>query len=145
MTNPVKLGSVPGCAFSRRFFRFVLILLPLLLPVPLHAAPTVAAAYQQAGGDQLTVELRIGSPPPSSLILVQQLPPGVKLLAATPPANNVNTGKGEVKWLLRDIKAGTLVIRMTLDRAISTDQVAGEIRYKSSRGDGMETLPIAQP
>lgn len=149
MRNPVVLRTISG---RRRLPNscFCLVVLPvlllvLLLPLASGAGAEVSAVYTQAQGTLLVVEIRVGAPPPSSLILVQNLPPGVTLIDAQPPANNVNPGKGEAKWLLRDIAAGQFTIRMTLDRPVVTREVAAEVRYMPARGGGMQTLPVAKP
>jgi hypothetical protein len=124
---------------------FVTVLLVLLMPRSSSAGAEVSAVYSQAQGTLLAVEIRVGAPPPSSLILVQNLPPGVTLLGAQPPADNVNAGKGEVKWLLRDIAPGQFTIRMTLDQPVNAGDISAEIRFMPAQGGGMQTLPVAKP
>ena len=124
---------------------FLFPLLVLLLARTSYAGAEVSAAYTQAQGTLLAVEIRVGAPPPSSLILIQNLPPGVSILSAQPPANNINPGKGEAKWLLRDIAPGQFTIRMTLDRPVNAGDISAEIRFKSAQGSGMQTLPVAKP
>jgi hypothetical protein len=120
-------------------------LLLVLLPRSSGAGGDVSAVFTQTQGTLLAVEIRIGSPPPASLILVQNLPPGVGILDAQPPANNVNPGKGEVKWLLRSITPGQFTIRMTLDRPVDARDISAEIRFKPAQGGGMQTMPVAKP
>lgn len=133
-----KVGICCGLVF--------LFLLPvLLLPGASCAGAEVSAVYTQARGSHLAVEIRVGAPPPSSLILIQNLPPGVTILSAQPPANTVNPGKGEAKWLLRDITAGQVTIRMTLDRPVNAGDISAEIRFMPAQGSGMQTLPVAKP
>lgn len=120
-------------------------LLVLLLARTSYAGAEASAVYTQAQGTILAVEIHVGAPPPASLILIQNLPPGVTILSAQPPANNVNPGKGEAKWLLRDIAPGQVTIRMTLDRPVNAGDISAEIRFKSARGGNMQTLPVAKP
>ncbi|MHB8808906.1 MAG: hypothetical protein ACYC9M_02685 [Desulfobulbaceae bacterium] len=148
MMNPAKLhktaeqsGKVSICCS----LVFLFPLLVLLLPGASCAGAGVSAVYTQAQGTLLAVEIRVGAPPPSSLILIQNLPLGVTILSAQPPANNVNPGKGEAKWLLRDITSGQVTIRMTLDRPVNAGDISAEIRFKSAQGGGMQTLPVAKP
>lgn len=146
--NPAKLRNTSersgkiGVCFR---LAFLFPLLVLLLARTGYAGAEASAVYTQAQGTLLAVEIRVGAPPPSSLILIQNLPPGVSLLSAQPPANNVNPGKGEAKWLLRDIAPGQFTIRMTLDRPVSAGDISAEIRFKSAQGGGMQTLPVAKP
>lgn len=124
---------------------FLSVLLILLMPRASSAGALVSAEYTQAQGTLLVVKIRVGAPPPASLILVQNLPSGVRILGAQPPANNVNPGKGEAKWLLRDITPGQFTIRMTLDRPVNAGDISGEIRFKPAQGGGMQALPVAKP
>ena len=124
---------------------FLFPLLVLLSARTSYAGAVVSAVYAQAQGTLLAVEIGVSAPPPSSLILIQNLPPGVTILSAQPPANNVNPGKGEAKWLLRDIAPGQFTIRMTLDRSVNAGDISAEIRFKSAQGGGMQTLPVAKP
>jgi hypothetical protein len=146
MKNPFKGRSVMGRKNRHNAFVCCLFALGILLPALSHAASVpVAARYLQAEGTRLTVEINPGSSPPSSLILVQRLPPGVQLLSSSPAANNVNTGKGEVKWLLHSIPPGSMLVEMTLDRAVAGDEVSAEIRFKPPEGGEMIILPVAKP
>jgi hypothetical protein len=118
----------------------------LLLPARAHtASAALAARYLEAEGTQLTIEINPGSPPPASLILVQRLPSGVRLLNSSPAANNINTDRGEIKWLLHSIPPGSLLVEMTLDRAVADDEISAEIRFKPPEGGEMTTLPVTKP
>lgn len=145
--NPVVLqkksgrSGNAGICFCLLFFP----LLVLLLPWSSDAGGEVSGVYTQAHGTLLVVEIRVGAPPPSSLILIQNLPPGISILGAQPPANNVNPGKGEAKWLLRDIAPGQFTIRMTLDRPVNAGEISAEIRFKPAQGGAMQSLPVAKP
>lgn len=146
--SPVILLKRSGRTLHYRGCPCLIILslsLLLLMPRTSGAAASVSAVYTQAQGTLLAVEIRIGVPPPASLILVQNLPSGVSLLGAQPPANNINPGKGEAKWLLRGITPGQFTIRMTLDRPVNPGDISGEIRFKPAQGGGMQTLPVAKP
>lgn len=126
-------------------FCFLFVLAVLLPADPPAAFAGVTAIYRQAAGSQLTVEIHIGSPAPSSLILVQRLPPGTGVVRSSPPANSVNIAAGEIKWLLHAISPGNLLIEMNLDRAVGADEVSAEIRFKRPEGGGMHVLPVAKP
>jgi hypothetical protein len=123
-------------------FLFLLCILPATGST---AEDSVTARFLRLGGSILAVEINVGSPPPSSLILVQHLPPGTRLLDSSPAVNNVNAEKGEAKWLLHSISPGRLVVEMTLDRAVGADEAAAEIRFKPLKGGGMVTIPVVKP
>lgn len=123
---------------------FTLILLLLSLPAPLRAAQSVTAQYGRMAGAEVVIEIAVSEPPPPTLIVIQNLPPQVSVIQAQPETKSVNTGKGEVKWLLSGIKAGALALHLTLDRPLSSAEISGEIRYREPNGD-MVSLPISKP
>lgn len=146
MKSPFRAQPTTGRKNLSAFLACFILVFAALFPSVNQAAPaSLTARYRQAEGTGLTVEINIGSPPPSSLILVQRLPPGIRLLSASPAANNVNTEKGEVKWLLHSIPPGSLLVEMTLDRAVAADEISAEIRYKPPEGGEMITQPVAKP
>jgi len=115
------------------------------IPLAGLASPLVTATYQHADGSELSVKIEVGSPPPASLILIQKLPPGTNILHSQPPAQKINPAKGEAKWLFRKLKPGTLTVSFSLDRQVKTAEVSGQIRFKSSGSEEMESLPVSKP
>ncbi|GEM_PF-1016698 len=109
------------------------------------ARAEVSAVYAQAQGTTLVVEVSIEAPPPSSLILVQNLPPGVTIVGAQPQPNNIDPAKGVAKWLLRNIVPGQVTIRMALDRPVAASEVSAEIRYMPAGGGGMRSRSVGKP
>lgn len=122
-----------------------LVLVMLWRPAGLRAGELVSARYLRAQGRELVVKIIVGSPPPPSLILIQNLPAGVTIRRSRPPAQSVNAAGGKAKWLLREVQTGTIVVRMSLDRAVHAAAITGEIRYREPRSGIMITLPIAKP
>ena len=102
----------------------------------------VTAKYAKSRGTELVVSITVTAPSPSLLILVQTLPPGVRMINSEPPATNDNTKKSVVKWLLREITPGTHTIRLFLDRDVAAEDISASIRYKPASGGGMETQPV---
>lgn len=141
MTTPSHHGAQPASITVG-----VLLLVTLLLVAPgqLWAANQVTAKYLlPMAGQEVVVEIAIGEPPPSSLIVIQNLPAQVTVIQAQPETKGVNSAKGEVKWLLSNIKAGILTIHLTLDRPIASQEISGEIRYREAGGD-MVVMPISK-
>jgi len=120
----------------------LLILSTLSSPETLQAAPQVTAQYSKSEGKEIVVEITVPSPPPSSIIFVQQLPTEVMIQRTQPKANSINQKKGKAKWLLRNLKPGKLSIRMFLDREVDRNEISGEIRFTASNGKGMATQQV---
>ena len=88
----------------------------------------VSGRYLSRTATELTLEIKVGSPAPASLIIIQYLPPSTAPAAANPPYKKYNAKKGEVRWLLRKVQAGTLTVRLKLADPVKPDQVSAEIR-----------------
>ncbi len=130
VTRIVQLSVLAGACF--------------LLPSMLHAAPHITARYVQANGTQLAIEITTGSISPASAILIQRLPPGVRILASQPRASNYNANKNKAKWLLRNLKPGKTTVTITLDRAVSASDISGEIRFKPAQRGKMQTIQVGK-
>lgn len=114
----------------------------LLTPSPLAAAPDLAARYLQSRGTELVIEITVSSPPPASAILIQHLPPDVRITQSSPGVNNYSPGKPVAKWLFRNLKPGKMTIHITLDRTVASSDISAELRFKPARGGGMATIRV---
>jgi len=116
----------------------------LLMPALLQAAPGITARYVQSQGTQLVIEINVGSSPPASAILIQHLPPGVRILSSQPAAKHYSEKKNKAKWLFRNLRPGTSTVSMTLDRAVTKTEISAEIRFKPQQDGGMETIGVGK-
>ena len=107
---------------------FMILLLCLSFSVQAHAVGIVSGRYLTRTATELTLEIKVGSPAPVSLIIIQHLPPGTALAEANPPYKKYNAKKGEIRWLLREIHPGTLTVQLKLSTPVKPDQVSAEIR-----------------
>ncbi len=103
-------------------------LLCLSLGVQAYAVGIVSGRYVAKTDTELTLEIKVGMPAPVSLIIIQHLPPGTTPTSAYPPYKKFNAKKGEVRWLLRDVQAGTITVHLKLAAPVRPDQVSAEIR-----------------
>lgn len=114
----------------------------LLSAAPAMAESGVSARYAQSSGNQLAIEIITGSNPPASIILIQNLPPGVSIISASPAPGNYNGGQSQVKWLLRNPASGASKITMKLDRKVAASEISAQIRFKPAQGGQMTTQPV---
>lgn len=121
---------------------FCLLTILLLDSVPLEAAPDITARYRRSDGRELQIEITIGSPPPSSAILIQNLPAGVEITQSSPKVNNYSPGKNVAKWLFRDLTPGKKTVHITLNRPVSSSDISAELRYKPARGGSMTSIGV---
>lgn len=122
---------------------FLALLLLLSLPGNLLAgAALVSGQYLSGAGQDIQLRITVASPSPTTLIVIQNLPIGTMIEAATPAFNQYDANKGEVKWLLTKVSPGSYMLTMRLQRAVASGVISGEIRYKEPASGRMINLPI---
>lgn len=124
---------------------------PLVLALffSLYAAPTlldarelVTCRYLTASGTTIQLEISVGTPPPATLIVIQQLPPGVNVVGSSPAVKKFSQKDGEAKWLIMGLRTGTTILAMTLDTPVSAGQLSGEMRYNDAVSGELMRLPF---
>lgn len=143
MTTRSRSGGQPATV-TNFLLPLLLLLLVMSLPVELRAAPLVTARYARIAGQEVVAEISVGHPPPPTIIVIQRLPAEVSVIQAEPATKSANSNRGEVKWLLRGVRAGRIPVRLTLDRPVTSREISGKIRYREP-GRGMVTMPITGP
>jgi hypothetical protein len=128
---------------SRGTLVLVLILSMLAWPLVAGAEELVSGRYHDLGGNEVRVELTIGSPAPASIILIQNLPRGVKVIASSPELKKYSPSKGQAKWLFRKVVAGKKIVSVTLDRPVGKGEISGEIRCRDAAGK-MVTVQLSK-
>ena len=87
----------------------------------------ITARYSQPRGTKIKWAITIPNPPPAAVIVIQSIPPGTDILAASPTYSSFDKGTGTVKWLLSSVHPGKVVMKMTLSQPI---RQKGEIHGK---------------
>lgn len=114
----------------------------LLWPALLWADDLVRCRYLAASGQEIRLQLTIGSPAPASIIVIQHLPAGLAIEAATPPMQKFTLSQGEAKWLLKKPQPGVLAVTMRFVRPVQDGEVSGEVRYMSPATGAMVVVPV---
>ena len=88
------------------FYKTSLIaLIPIfLLPISATAA-SVTGKYTNVSGNTTILEISVGNPAPSSIIVEQSLSSKNKVQSASPKPKKVS-GNGNIKWLLTKTRSG---------------------------------------
>lgn len=122
---------------------FLALLLLFSRPMPLRAAEAlVSGRYLSGGGQDIQLQITVASPAPSTLIVIQNLPVGTVIEAASPAFHQYDAGKGEVKWLLTEVRPGRHLVSLRLPHPVAAGVVTGEIRYKDPASGRLTNLPV---
>lgn len=111
----------------------VMLLVLLSLPTPLRAGEALVSGQYLRGrgaGQDIQLQITVSRPAPSTLIVIQNLPAGTVIDAATPAFHQYDASTGEAKWLLTRISPGRYTLNLRLVRPVASGAVSGEIRYK---------------
>jgi len=123
-----------------------LILLSLIafvwLSVSAVAGGLISCKYLKGSGSQIELQLDISSPPPPTVIILQYLPAGVEILKSRPQMKKYNKERGQARWLLKDLRPGSMTVRMELNKAVDKGVIKGELRYRNPGSGSMETMEI---
>ncbi len=116
-----------------------LFFLPLLVSIVLASgavdclAEQVAATLQQQA-QNLNLEVSMAAPPPTNLIAIIELAPQTKIEATSPRNAKLDPKKSQVKWLVKNPRAGTLRFSVTAAKPIDLSKVSAEILYRKPGG-----------
>lgn len=122
---------------------YLALLVLLALPMPLCAGEAlVSGQYLSAAGQDIQLQITVASPAPSTLIVIQNLPTGTMIEAASPAFHQYDTGKGEVKWLLTKVNPGKYLVSLRLSRPVAHGGISGEVRYKDPANGRLTNLPV---
>lgn len=106
----------------------------LVSPGPAVAEELVTGHYLQGVGEEITIELTIGSPAPPLVIVTQNLPESTGVLSSSPELKKYDPAKGEAKWLLNKVNPGKMTISLKLDRPVAAGEISGEIMCRNKAG-----------
>jgi len=122
---------------------FAALILLISLPMSLRADEAlVSGQYLSAAGQEIQLQITVANPAPSTLIVIQKLPSGTVVEAASPAFHQYDGGKGEGKWLLTQVKPGRYTLSLRLPRPVASQEISGEIRYKDPASGRMVNLPV---
>lgn len=122
---------------------FVGTLLLTILPMQVYAGDLVSARYIASEGKKIVMEVKIHSPAPNTVIVIQHLPKETDIKQSHPHFDKYNPKRCEAKWLLKKVKPGTLRISMEITGSVKSDEVRGEIRYKDPSTGTMSRVYVS--
>lgn len=98
-------------------------------------AEGIQARYLENSASRSVLEIIVGNPAPSSIIVNQRIPTGVMVQSASPPYSKFLSGKNEAKWLFKNPAPGVRHIILNYKTPLSGRGATAVIRCKSP-GDG---------
>lgn len=113
----------------------------ILLPAACLGGEISGGIAAETGGG-LVVSLAIPAPPPVSVIITCQLPPGTDVKNAEPTPGKKNRDQGLAKWFLKTPSSGPLIVRFSTEPATASGGVACEVSYNHPDTGRMTTLNI---
>lgn len=136
MTAENFLTKMPGLLL-------LTLLVLLFLSAPLRADEAlVSGQYLSGAGQDIQLRITVAGPAPSTLIVIQNLPAGTVIGAASPAFHQYDAAKGEIKWLLTKVGAGNYLLSLRLPAPVAAGQISGEIRYKDPASGRLTQVPV---
>ncbi len=105
-------------------------------------AEGVQARYLENSGKRTVLELRVENPPPSSIIVQQQLPPGAQISSASPAYIKLNGAKTQAKWLFKRPSAGVKLITLHYTQPLTGRGATAVIRCKKPSDGQLMTITV---
>ena len=130
---------IPG---SSRLLAGLLFVLLGMYPASLPAKELVGCRYLTAEGLRIEIELTVNAPPPTTLIIMQNLPPGVTVTDSGPSVKKFSQKPGEAKWLMMGIRPGTTLLAFTLNKPVRAGELSGEMVYNAPDSGAMIRMPF---
>jgi hypothetical protein len=92
---------------------------------------SINARYIEPRGNHIIWKIKVPSPPPAAVIVIQHILPGSEILESSHPLSSYDKEAGIAKWLLSSISPGTLKMDMKISKPIlRKGQIHGEVMFK---------------
>ena len=124
---------------TMKYYCLLVLFACLLFPTSANAEG-VKARYTQNNSTGSILELTIGNPAPTSIIVKQHIPPRTRIAEASPSVTKYAYGKGVVTWLLKAPKPGVQRIHLQYQKPLSGGAASAVIRCKSPRDGRLMTI-----
>ena len=138
--HPMSLK--PGKGFCLFLIVFLTLMTSLFFHCDANAAEDlVTGKYISSSGTDIILHLTIQNPAPANLIVEQYLLPENTILTTSPPAKKLDNSQGNIKWLFKNTRNGTLSLAVHLSAPLSGD-VSAIVRYRTPQGGAFTELKI---
>lgn len=98
-----------------------------------RSSDSISAHYIQPRGNYITWKIRVPSPPPAAVIIIQYILPGTEILQSSHALSSYDKKRGIVKWLITPVAPGLLKMDMKISRPIrKKGEIHGEVMFKDA-------------
>lgn len=106
----------------------------------------IKARYKNPRGTDISWKIKIPSPPPAAVIVLQFIPPGTRILNSSPAFHSYDPESGTVKWLLSGVRPGLVTMKMTLNQPIrKKGEISGKIIFQDTSTKPISSTFISSP
>ncbi len=130
-----NMFKILGSSFLLLFFSLV------ISPIDAQAEP-IRARYLQNNSKGSVLELTIGSPPPSSVIVKQRLPEKAGIKSVNPGYSKFSKGKSEATWLFKRPSPGVRRIVVNYAVPVKGGGATAVVRCKSPNDGSFMTINV---
>jgi hypothetical protein len=133
------MGRRKTMSASKIMFPFMIFTLSLICLFPGSVfSGQVIGGVSAVRDRNIQILLKITAPAPNTVILTLHLPSGITVMSAKPAFAKALPEKGEVNWLLSDVRPGNLNITCRLNKKVKPSEILTTVRYKSPLTGKME-------
>lgn len=90
----------------------------------------VTGKYLSSSGSEIVLHLTIQNPAPANLIVEQYLAPENTIIDSFPRAKKIDNSQGNIKWLFKNIRNGSLSLSIRLSNPLRGD-ISAIVRYRA--------------
>nr|WP_321465589.1 hypothetical protein [uncultured Desulfobulbus sp.] len=121
----------------------------ILITLSLFASPALADSqvrgrYVAGLENGVSLLIEVQRPAPAAFIVMQKMPRGLSLVAATPPPVGGNYGNAAVKWLFKRPRPGQMEVQMQFAGPVRPSQLEGSISYRHPENGSLVLTRIEQ-
>jgi hypothetical protein len=113
----------------------------LFIPDTGLAQTVVAGNYLKKSGKEIVLQLNIGRPAPTSIIVTQYIPGNTGVISSSPPHKKYNKGKGELTWLIKHPSPGKQRIQLKL-HGPGIKSVSASVRFMDPVSGAMKSVSV---
>lgn len=102
----------------------------------------ISGRYIGSSTAEVNLEVTLATGASTKVIVTQHLPAGTEVIRAEPAYTRYNRSTGTLRWLLRSVPPGTLLLRINLAAPLQPGQLRADIRCLDPQSGKMVTIQV---